>query len=293
MSRTARVRAARLLVLLGFALAASGWAAASSDAAVTLGSPLAIEPTSTAECGNEETGRGCLLVNDAIPSRELAAPFSGVIVRWHVRLGTATEAQAIRIRVLKRVAPEEFKIVGSSPLELVPKGAGTYAFPAALPIAAGDEVGIESDNEKTISLTATSAGASFLFFNVAGFDATETGPPFFPPISNSELTYNVEVEPDCDHDGLGDETQDPNTSSCHPPPSISTGLPEAPKTCVVPKLNGKILKAAKKRARKAHCRIGSVKLRAGVSKTTGKVVKQKPKAGKVKAAGSKIAVTLG
>jgi beta-lactam-binding protein with PASTA domain len=74
--------------------------------------------------------------------------------------------------------------------------------------------------------------------------------------------------------------------------SVSTGLPKISK-CVVPRLKGKRLKAARKRARKSNCRIGLVKLRNGVSKKTGKVVKQKPKAGKVKAAGSKIAVTLG
>jgi beta-lactam-binding protein with PASTA domain len=74
---------------------------------------------------------------------------------------------------------------------------------------------------------------------------------------------------------------------------VSTGLPQAPAQCLVPKLKGKSLTAPKKRARKANCQIGRVKLREGVTKKTGNVVKQKPKAGKVKAAGSKIAVTLG
>jgi PASTA domain/IPT/TIG domain len=63
--------------------------------------------------------------------------------------------------------------------------------------------------------------------------------------------------------------------------------------CVVPNLKGKTLKAAKRRARKANCRIGKVKRLAGATDKTGRVVKQKPKAGKVKPAGSKIAVTLG
>lgn len=49
-------------------------------------------------------------VNDALPSGELAAPFNGVIVRWHVGLGRETDAPAIRIRALRRMAPEEFKL---------------------------------------------------------------------------------------------------------------------------------------------------------------------------------------
>jgi hypothetical protein len=123
-------------------------------------------------------------------------------------------------------------------------------------------------------------------------DGSETGPPALEA-PNAEATFNVEIEPDCDHDGLGDETHDPNTSSCYPPPVVSTGPPTPPAICNVPNLKGKTLKGAKERARKAHCRIGQTKLLQGVTAKTGKVVKQKPKAGKVKAGGTKIAVTLG
>jgi PASTA domain-containing protein len=76
-----------------------------------------------------------------------------------------------------------------------------------------------------------------------------------------------------------------------PPPSESFLMPLA--TCNVPRLLGKTLKAAKRRARRTDCGIGHVRLRAGVSKKGGKVVRQKPKADKVKAAGTKIAITLG
>jgi hypothetical protein len=62
--------------------------------------------------------------------------------------------------------------------------------------------------------------------------------------------------------------------------------------CVVPNLKGKTLKAAKKRARKAKCQIGPVKTLKGATRQGGKIVKQKPKPGKVKPAGTKIAVTL-
>jgi hypothetical protein len=293
---SARVRAARILVLLALALTANGWAAASSDAApVTLGSGLAEEPSTITNCTNGLTTRGCLEVQDVLPGRELAAPFSGVIVRWHVRLGSSTQAQTIRIRVVRHVAPEEFKVISSSPLESIPAGEGTYEFPAAVPIASGDQVGLEGGSGTDIEAEGTLAGAESFLFNVAPeTDGAETGPPVFPTLENREVLMNVEVEPDCDHDGLGDETQDTNTSSCKPPPpSVSTGLPKAPSQCVVPNLKGKKLKAAKKRARKANCGIGHVKKLEGVTAKTGKVAQQKPKAGKVRPAGSKIAVTLG
>lgn len=63
--------------------------------------------------------------------------------------------------------------------------------------------------------------------------------------------------------------------------------------CVVPKLGAKKLKAAKKKLRRASCRIGNVKKIEGVTGKTGVVVKQKPTAGKVLAPGSKVSVKLG
>lgn len=65
------------------------------------------------------------------------------------------------------------------------------------------------------------------------------------------------------------------------------------KACVVPKLNGKSLKAAKKKLRKASCKLGKVKLRGDATAKTGKVVKQAPKPGRQLAPGSKVKVTLG
>lgn len=65
------------------------------------------------------------------------------------------------------------------------------------------------------------------------------------------------------------------------------------KACVVPKLKGKKLKAAKKKLRKAGCKLGKVKRAKGVTVNTGKVVKQSPKAGKQLAPGSKVNVKLG
>lgn len=62
--------------------------------------------------------------------------------------------------------------------------------------------------------------------------------------------------------------------------------------CTVPKLKGKKLKASKKKARKAGCKIGKVTKRKGSSAKTGKVVKQNPKPGKVLAPGTKIKLTL-
>jgi hypothetical protein len=62
--------------------------------------------------------------------------------------------------------------------------------------------------------------------------------------------------------------------------------------CRVPRLLGNKLKPAKKRARKASCRVGRVKKLDGATAKTGWVVKQRPKPGKLLSPGAKINLTL-
>lgn len=62
--------------------------------------------------------------------------------------------------------------------------------------------------------------------------------------------------------------------------------------CKVPQLKGKKLKAAKKKLRKADCKLGKVKRQGDATAKTGKVAKQKPAPGKLLSPGAKIKVTL-
>jgi hypothetical protein len=75
--------------------------------------------------------------------------------------------------------------------------------------------------------------------------------------------------------------------------TATAAQPFAYKGCVVPKLNHRSLKAAKKQALKADCKVGKVKLRGDATPKDGKVVKQRPKPGAVLVPGSKINLTLG
>jgi hypothetical protein len=61
---------------------------------------------------------------------------------------------------------------------------------------------------------------------------------------------------------------------------------------VVPKLKGKLLKAAKAALAKAHCGLGKVTRAGGATTKTGKVSSQGPQPGKKLAAGAKVKVTL-
>jgi hypothetical protein len=82
-----------------------------------------------------------------------------------------------------------------------------------------------------------------------------------------------------------------------PTPPASTGPAPAPPAqptpeCVVPKLKGKKLKAARKIVAKADCKLGKV-TRKGAAGKRAKVVKQKPKARTTRAPRSKVNVVLG
>lgn len=74
--------------------------------------------------------------------------------------------------------------------------------------------------------------------------------------------------------------------------SASSAQAFAYQGCLVPSLTGKKLKAAKKKAKKANCRIGKVKKLGDATAKTGKVSRQSPKPGKILVPGSKINVKL-
>jgi alpha-tubulin suppressor-like RCC1 family protein len=71
----------------------------------------------------------------------------------------------------------------------------------------------------------------------------------------------------------------------------ATSTAEVPH-CRVPKLEGKKLKAAKKRIKAADCKLGTVSKK-GTAGGSAEVMKQKPKAGTTRPAGSKVNVVLG
>jgi hypothetical protein len=69
--------------------------------------------------------------------------------------------------------------------------------------------------------------------------------------------------------------------------------PSKSKRCVVPKLRGKKLKAARKALTKAHCRTGKVKRRKAGKAKRGRVISSSPKAGARRKRNTKVALVVG
>jgi uncharacterized repeat protein (TIGR02543 family) len=63
--------------------------------------------------------------------------------------------------------------------------------------------------------------------------------------------------------------------------------------CVVPKLKGLSLKKARAKLKKAHCRVGKITKKASTTKQAGRVLKQKPKPGKILKPNAKVNLTVG
>ena len=72
--------------------------------------------------------------------------------------------------------------------------------------------------------------------------------------------------------------------------SLASGDP-GPARCIVPKLRGKRLKAAKRAVRRAHCRVGRVVKRHSKVKPR-RVIRQRPPAGSSRAAGSPVKLVV-
>ena len=82
----------------------------------------------------------------------------------------------------------------------------------------------------------------------------------------------------------------PPTPPAPPPPPAP--LPVAQARCVVPRLRGKTLAAARTALARAHCRLGAVRRAYSLTVRRGRVIRQAPRAGARSLQGARVAVVL-
>jgi hypothetical protein len=103
--------------------------------------------------------------------------------------------------------------IRTGPPTQVNPGLQEFALSPGLPISAGNKVGIDIYDNSTPAAFHSLAGASG-FFEAPAIADGATDPS--GALGAQEVLLNADVEPDCDADGLGDETQDPDISTCTP-----------------------------------------------------------------------------
>jgi hypothetical protein len=170
-------RIALVLALMGLI------GASPARADVTIGSTLTAAPDTPAGCGAV-----CTVTQDSVTALE-----DGVITRWRVRTGTSTTS--MRLQVLRGETQ-----VGTSQL-VAPAAGRINLFTTRVAIQMGDAIALACCESNPPMIVAAGAGMGKVFDPV--LPSAAMAEPF-----TGELPLNADIEPDGDHDGYGDETQD-------------------------------------------------------------------------------------
>ena len=167
------------------------------------------------EIGETGTPDANCSANDNIVQAETGGPPSyavpaggGVITSWRSQGDSAFPPGRAKLIVWRRTsAPDQFTVVGKADLQtFTPGPAQTFA--TRIPVQSGDLLGLRTVDTFGCLRFAGLPG------DVVRLNNTTTEPPdgsaqIFDFTFAERLLVAASVEPDCDADGLGDETQDP------------------------------------------------------------------------------------
>jgi hypothetical protein len=170
-------------------------------------------------------------VQTKIDGVSTAAQSDGVVVRWRVMNG-GTGAYHARV-----VVPDPggtggmyaaYRVLHSSaPGNVTAPTASLFSkistFPTRLPIPAGAYVGLAMQSAHTEGFQASGGAATFTETNDGGDGIGVSG-----IIHEGTILYDADIEPDADHDGYGDITQDAcptdaATQGACPPAAVGAG----------------------------------------------------------------------
>jgi hypothetical protein len=150
-----------------------------------------------------------------------AAPSPGVLTSWSFEPATFAST-TLTLRVFRPTTPQHFTVIAEGGLpQTIAQSSGLHTFLIQIPVQAGDLIGIRTTDGPCASSTIDSGDV---------FDDHFVGPPtpvgmtgLYSEGSEQIFDISAKLEPDCDNDGLGDETQDPNVTAACPVPSGTGG----------------------------------------------------------------------
>ena len=196
---------------------------------VTIGEDMTTPGNTIVGCGPTLTV-SCTYFNGAVPERQVAAPFDGILTVWRVRGASATGS--MRIHVLRPTGGGAFTAVETGQYETVPP-IGVSTFPASLPVRQGDLVALDvpgAPGTPSVQRRSPFPGGAFGDYIPAIAPGATDGS--YSTILNQTVLYNADVEPDADGDGFGDETQDrcptdaAKQAECVPPETAFNDVPD-------------------------------------------------------------------
>jgi hypothetical protein len=251
------LRTRKVAFAVTVAVIAGAVLAGTAQAAVTVGSNLTASPSTGPAAGVSSTQN----VAPTGATFPVTSPQSGVIVSILVKHGTSgADPGTYGFRVLSG-SPTTFSTTGP-PVELpdftwpANDTSGIRGFTPSLggvnkgiPIAAGDRLGVVrstgTNGQGAQIWSSTSLGGAL----GAGLGIHNSGSQSYSSMSDYEQLVQYSVEPDADHDGYGDETQDKclSNASAHgacPVPTVKK------KKCRKHKKSNHAAEVAKKKCKK-------------------------------------------
>lgn len=181
--------------------------------ATILGAAGTVSAPMAATAASSQFGNGCvadvgkpntylLATKSAANPLPVEAPISGVITKATTALPNGTFAVATKLKVARATGtPNQFTILAESAVFTV--GGGTNTYDVRVPVTAGDLIG----SGGSTGLACNFGGAGDTVMLVAG-DAPVGSTLPYSTVTNTAIPLVATVEPDADHDGFGDVTQD-------------------------------------------------------------------------------------
>jgi Ca2+-binding RTX toxin-like protein len=163
-------------------------------------------PPTTAQCGTDNT-----VLQTGSPNSQYAAPFAGVITSWSFRAGSEVPNN-LKLKAARSAGGNLFMIVGESPPKNPTADMLNTFTDVRISVQAGDVIGYYSGTQ--VGFCGGGTSPDYLFRLRDGDQSPGTTEPYGAEDFFFQINFSALLEPDCDKDGLGDETQDKDIASC-------------------------------------------------------------------------------
>jgi Ca2+-binding RTX toxin-like protein len=147
------------------------------------------------------------------PGGQYTVPAPGVITRWSFQADAAPPN--IKFKVGRSAGGNDYTIIGESGL-VTPSANTLNSFFTQIAVAPFDVIGTYTATQGDC-LRQPSPG---YIRHTAPGDIVPPTTALFTTVAESQLDVSAILEPDCDSDGLGDETQDPDLTGAGCPPPL-------------------------------------------------------------------------
>jgi Ca2+-binding RTX toxin-like protein len=215
------------------AVAAALMASASqAGAAVTIGQLPATTPPSGCSVGPSDFAQAAVSSGNGYVVPPLSPPVAQVVTSWSHNARAGNGGQTLKMKIWRQVTGSTYVVVGHDGPRNLSSGA-LNSFQTSIPVQPGDVLGINSQNAGAVpNACLFSAPGDPGPLGNFGDTADGAQTTFITNANNFRVNATALVEPDCDSDGLGDESQDPNLSTCAPgttptgpAPTLPSGAP--------------------------------------------------------------------